>query len=74
MSRATALFEAAIPPSHRGSIDAYMWPVSDLIHSPGGDARLLALFPQGASAAVSEIPDFWGHSAKTPRTAKTSLG
>ncbi len=61
--RAAALFEEAFPSGHRGYLDAYLWPESDLAHRADAETQLRGLLPDAASPGVglSEVADFWGH-------------
>lgn len=62
MSRAAALFEAAIPAGHRGFVDAYLWAAGDAAHSPDAEEQLLRLLPEAsrASVATGALDDFSG--------------
>ncbi|MFN2468315.1 MAG: DUF3885 domain-containing protein [Gaiellaceae bacterium] len=55
VSRAVRLFEAAIPPGHRGFLDAYLWPPGDLAHRSGAEAQLIQLLPEAAQASATRV-------------------
>jgi hypothetical protein len=53
--------EAAIPPGHRGFLDAYLWPGDDLAHEPDAKSQLLRLLPAAAQSSLSsnEVLALW---------------